>query len=575
MLNLTSYMKKLLFLMILVLIPTVSAVIENGHLTLLAVKEAGNVLDGSTADLYLEIKSGSGRVFMETFPLSKLDTQISTRFAKEIACDFVDFDCDDYDFFYTIRSETSIIGGPSAGAAIAVLTSAMLTETPINEDVAITGTINSGGLIGPVGGYRAKVDAAGDKGIKRVLLPLGGRFVEKFNLTMDLKDYADEKYKMQVVEAVDLNDALYHFTGKRFQEDSMELEINEEYTSVMQGLADLLCSRTKELQKDLLDVDKDIIDEEYVFTANKALNLSEKGEEIFEKKGYYSSASYCFGANVRYRELFLKSYQLKNLSKLKQAIIEYDNNLSNKEIKTISDLEAYMIVKERLKEASDSLNITIEKVRNQEDVSKDLAYIIERAYSAETWSEFFGFSGKEFDFDRDSLKDSCISKISEAEERMQYVQLFFAGNLGNIQQGIQYAHDDLKNGDYELCLFRASKAKAEVDVIIGVMGVEEEQIEEILDAKMNAVKDVIAEQQSQGIFPILGYSYYEYASFLRENDMYSALLYSEYALELSKLDMYFQEKEFKIKVDEEIIIFIIGVLGGFLIGLGVGKKFSK
>ena len=62
-------MKKVLFLLIILslfLLPNVLA--TQGHMKLLAVKETENGYEGGIADLYLEIKPGSGRVFLETFP---------------------------------------------------------------------------------------------------------------------------------------------------------------------------------------------------------------------------------------------------------------------------------------------------------------------------------------------------------------------------------------------------------------------------------------------------------------------------------------------------------------------------
>src|SRR3989344_5493554 len=126
---------------------------DQHHLKLLAVEETPTGYVGSDADLYLELKDGSGRVFLETTPLTKLDTQISTRFAKEIACDHFDLNCDSYDFFYTINADSSIIGGPSAGAAIAALPTIAVLDLPYNQEITLTGTINSGGIIGPVGGF--------------------------------------------------------------------------------------------------------------------------------------------------------------------------------------------------------------------------------------------------------------------------------------------------------------------------------------------------------------------------------------------------------------------------------------
>ena len=116
-------------------------------MTLLAAQELNSTLIGSTADLYLEVQPGRGRVFLETFPLTKVDTQISTRFAKEIACHYFDLSCSSLDFIYTIQSDSVIIGGPSAGAALAALTTAAVTGDNVNQSVAVTGTINSGASI--------------------------------------------------------------------------------------------------------------------------------------------------------------------------------------------------------------------------------------------------------------------------------------------------------------------------------------------------------------------------------------------------------------------------------------------
>ena len=71
--------------------------IKRGHIHLLAVSEGTE--QGSLADLYLEVRPGYGNVYIDTFPLTKMDTQLSTRFAKEIACKFLNEDCSKFDFF--------------------------------------------------------------------------------------------------------------------------------------------------------------------------------------------------------------------------------------------------------------------------------------------------------------------------------------------------------------------------------------------------------------------------------------------------------------------------------------------
>src|SRR3989338_2414827 len=144
-------MKKMLVVVLLFLLGSSLALgisDEVYHLKLLAVQETPTGYNGSDADLYLELKEGSGRVFLETSPLTKLDTQISTRFAKEIACSHFKLNCNQYDFIFTIKSDSNIIGGPSAGAAIAALTTIAVLDLDYDKDITLTGTINSGGTIG-------------------------------------------------------------------------------------------------------------------------------------------------------------------------------------------------------------------------------------------------------------------------------------------------------------------------------------------------------------------------------------------------------------------------------------------
>src|SRR3989338_3788335 len=151
---------------------------KKGHMKLLAVSDTEDGYKGITADLYLEVQLGEGRVFIESFPLTKMDTQISTRFAKEIACSELNLDCDSYNFFYTIKADTALVGGPSAGAAAAVLTAAILQGDEIDESIAMTGTINSGGLVGPVGGLKEKIAAAQKRGLRKVLITEGERYIK-------------------------------------------------------------------------------------------------------------------------------------------------------------------------------------------------------------------------------------------------------------------------------------------------------------------------------------------------------------------------------------------------------------
>ncbi len=226
--------KILLILVILLLIPVTLA--KSGHMPLLAVTEKEGEEVGVIADLYLDIVPGQGRVFIDTFPLTKLDTQMSTRFAKQIACNFLDVNCNEYDFFYTIRAKSAIIGGPSASGAATVLTVALLDNLKLDKNIAMTGTINSGGIIGPVGGIKAKVEAAKEANITKVLVP-------EFSMDENITDYTID-LGIGVIDISSLEDAIYEFTGKRYNKKAT-LTIDATYQKVMKEIAQDLCNRAE------------------------------------------------------------------------------------------------------------------------------------------------------------------------------------------------------------------------------------------------------------------------------------------------------------------------------------------
>ena len=587
-------MRRVILLMILLLlIPLASA--KQGHLKLLAVKEADDGYEGSSADLYLELQQGSGRVFIEIFPLTKIDTQMSTRFAKEVACDYLDIDCNNYDFIYKITADSAIIGGPSAGAAISALTIAMLKDIELNENITITGTINSGGLIGPIGGLKAKIDAAKKQNLTKVLIPIGERFSEEdfanaTNITnkTDIFEYG-RKLDIEIKEVSDLNDIIYEFAGERIEKEDIELEINQEYIETMKELATKLEERAAKLKNSLLLLKKGRSDE-LKKAEESAYNLTKKGEDAFNEKKYYSSASYFFGANVKFNyalnmlQNFSKNEKEDRISIIRGNIDEISKIIGRKEIKTITDLESYMVVKERLIEAEDYLKKAEEWI-NETDLN-DLVYATERVYSAYLWYGFFDNRGKQFNFNKDILKNSCQSKLSEAEERYQYLDTF-APKMEGIKKELNLAYEDLNNQRFELCLFKASKIKAEADSILNLIGIEENQADILIKEKLKIIRRNLAKEQKKDIFPILGYSYYEYADSLKDSDKYSALLYIEYALELSNLDMYFKEKPqipIEKKSDKELtakiitfiaMFFSAGLLIGFLIGRLTKKEIKK
>lgn len=76
----------------------------------------------------------------------------------------------DYDIHINIPGGLPI-DGPSAGMSMAVAIYSALTKNPVNNTIAMTGEVSIRGLIKPVGGIAAKIEAALKAGAEKVLIP--------------------------------------------------------------------------------------------------------------------------------------------------------------------------------------------------------------------------------------------------------------------------------------------------------------------------------------------------------------------------------------------------------------------
>jgi len=631
-------MKKIALLILIILSLLVCINLANAktyHITLLTIGETDGETFGGIADAFLEVKPGKGRIFLDSFPLTKIDTQISTRYANEIACDYLDMDCSGYDFFYTIRAGSTIVGGPSASAPLTILTIAALKNLELRNDTVMTGTINSGGSIGPVGGIMKKAIAAEKNGFKKVLIPLfsfnlkeridenktlnktvntttqniTGNIIGNItrrNITRSITGNASSEHvprtrktnitnetgiinktqeeinienanlSIEVIRVGNIEEALTYFTEIPVKQIMSEIEVPEDYTATMKEVAGKLCNRALGMYKRVGLVDEDEINKSETYARN--INKS------FEEQNYYSAASYCFTLGVLLRKANLRELEEKHPSRIKmlynateKAVDEFNHKLDNINLTTLSELETYIIVKERLLEAEESLTKTANNISVDE-----LAYAIERYYSAVYWSDFFRIRGVRVKLDKEYLKEACYKKLSEAEERINYASFYIPLALQNSRNTIKQAYAFALKENYKMCLFKASFAKSESNLLLSSISINKDQVEELAQEKLKAAKKVIIKEQNRNIFPILGYSYYEYASTLKENgDAVSSLIFAEYALELSNIEIYFHKKSFKLpRINPSYVllfasVFILGVAVGIIISVRIIYKRKK
>lgn len=547
-------------------------VLYSDEIVLLALRESGDDKSGTVAKLKLDVVPGEERVYLETYPLTKVSTQASLRFAQQVACKELEVDCSMYDFLFSLEALPGIIGGPSAGSAATLLVAGAMLKLPIPKDVAITGTINSGGTIGPVGGLKQKVEAAASNGVNIVLLPRGTSDFKEDNVSIDLIEFG-KSLNLSVLEISTIREVLALVLNVSKNVSDEPLSIAPSYEKTMKLVSEDLCEKTAKFEKSGLN-----------FSAG---NLSSRAKDAFGRGAFYSAASFCFRANVAFaeEELKLANFSKENIAKLLLDIRNdaemFLNETNNRKIETLTDIQTYMAVRERIEESIKAVREGAQNIVENGSGVSDAAFASERLFSAKVWSRFFGIDNKGAFIDGDNLKSACAEKIAEAEERFNYVVSVLPDAIPATRKDIDNAYQLLGKGDYIMCLYTAAKAKAEGDVLLNLMGVEEDRFDEVIGLKLKIAREELLRAQKKGAFPIIAYSYYEYASSLVGYDNVSALLFAEYALELASFDMYFKGKlnsELNVGIEtfsvpSKVIAFLSGILIGALV-ITIGLQIS-
>jgi ATP-dependent Lon protease len=106
---------------------------------------------------------------------------------------------EEYDVHIHVPEAAIPKDGPSAGIALATALRSLFTETPVRNDIAMTGEITLTGEVLPVGGIKEKILAAKRAGIYEVILPKEN---EK-EVKEDLPGFVREKMKFHFVGNVE------------------------------------------------------------------------------------------------------------------------------------------------------------------------------------------------------------------------------------------------------------------------------------------------------------------------------------------------------------------------------------
>lgn len=296
-----------------------SGLISEAKMQIFAVTSEGN---GLSADLVLKISQGTGKIWSSVDPLVGTTTQSAERVAIEVTRSYYPR-VNDYDYKFEIDSNASLVEGPSAGSAMALLAITMLRDKRIPSYVGLTGTISKDGFIGPVGGIFEKAKYASQQGIRLFLIPMGeAKQVAKVDNTLktvNIREYALQNWGMKVIEVKNIEEAMtYAFLD--FNSVDVNLSSQEslpDFAPAGEALPKQLLVM-RELNKRYIEEAKQEIrdaksslsttlleDADLVNLLLESLNESEKtvrqAELLYDQNYLYSSANYVFLTKVNAR----------------------------------------------------------------------------------------------------------------------------------------------------------------------------------------------------------------------------------------------------------------------------------
>ncbi|MCX6804347.1 MAG: hypothetical protein NTY48_07335, partial [Candidatus Diapherotrites archaeon] len=391
--RLTCFNIAIALIFVLLLVPQVFAILPNGNVKIFAVTDDHK---GMSADLFIYTIPGTGRAaFITSSSLVGKDTQTTGNIALQIAEKLTREKLTDKDIVFDIRANATEVDGPSAGAAMTLLTYSMYSEKPIPEGVAITGTINNDGSVGMVGGVGPKAQAAAKTGIKLFMIPTGEAVTEldddgKFE-TVNLLEYGPRKLGIKVVEVstitqaieyaymnfddiiVDSNIALQTFIPAPIKYDDILLPMRKISETYISNATTNVDNAKKALDQSTL-VESELAD--YYVKYGATRRGVEMSKRFLDQNYLYSAANYAFSSSVMaitINEIALNPTLLSensNLLSSKISVLEAEINLvkQKSEFFSMDRFEWIIGAQQRLAYAKNA----IDKINNTQLVTVDV-----------------------------------------------------------------------------------------------------------------------------------------------------------------------------------------------------------
>ncbi len=502
-----------------------------------ATTEQGDFV-GVAADVQARaIGDGSGRVFVDTKPLAQTDMQGSARLAARVAASALGLDWTQYDHTIVFRSESPVIGGPSAGAVMALALAATLQDLAGDGDpwtldpaVAVTGTIHPDGTIGPVGGIPEKATGARNAGIRLFLYPAGQELALArdggFQRWVHMDDHC-ESLGITCRAVATLDEVIEAASGVRLVRLDPPTPQTADYAAILEPtvsghVTDLnrrLDEATQLLQQSGLSGSDANRVQSSLDVARDRLEDAQRG---LAEGRYYQAATWAFqGAIwVGHAELlvpFLNGGRdgdrvAAAVDACHDAVDAAHDLVSSQQVDDWTDFYALGAAQERVRGAqelldqADRLYSTGFRLQDWLDSLFQSSFCMERAATVTWWA---GLADPE----QGTLSDEVLHAVAEdaleqARDLVQYAEavLGMASDASEALTNAQRAYD---TGWLPAAVFSAVTAQTQASLAVQQGGASQEIPTAILEAAQGTAAQAIQRARAAGAEPILSVSLFE------------------------------------------------------------------
>ncbi len=276
-----------------------------------AVYIEGGVTHGVATELQAGIAyPGHGTVYFSAEPLTQIDMQAATRVAAMVASTYAGVPLSNYDFFVRIRSNSEMVGGPSASGATTVALLALLTGARLKSNVSMTGMIEPDGTVGPVGGVPEKLEAMAKVGVKVFLIPKGQAVVKGMRRIVENRTVGNtviiserivpvtinvtklgEKLGVKVIEVGSVAEAYKYFTGRELKLPKPTLKYPTWLLNELKEIANYMLNQAK---SNVTAVEGKVTSGPLKDLLKEVEDHMRRCEEYLSEGRYYSAASEAF-----------------------------------------------------------------------------------------------------------------------------------------------------------------------------------------------------------------------------------------------------------------------------------------